>query len=156
VDEIQTIFWEISFCHSYHVLPTLIKDYPKLQVFTLSGTLPLEVEKVMSNYLGMENCNTVRQPSIGLNGIFLGVMDGPLNFQTIATHCLACLDKGSLHAICSTKDICRIVADNILSDAASRNVLLQIITSDTHKEKRSQTCSEWSTGNCDILISTTC
>ena len=155
LDEIQTIFFEIHFRHAYNVFPTLVKHLPGLQVVTLSGTFPTEMEDVLKTYLGTKPCRTVKKDGIGLDGIYLCVVDAPINLQSIADHCLKRTQIGAVHVICATKEFCSQLSDQI--QALNKNKLhVRVVSSDTHEEERSKSCQEWSNGNCIILVSTTC
>ena len=155
LDEIQCIFFEINFRPSYHVFPTLAKDLPELQVVTLSGTLPLDVEEVLKTYLSTNPCKSIRIDGLGLDGIYICVMDGPLKLESIAEHCLQRTMNGAVHVICATKEICYQLSEQI-EKLNKEKLDLRVVSSESNEEERSISSRAWASGHCSILVSTTC
>ena len=117
--------------------------------------MPPMIEDILKTYLGVEECQSIRLDGVGLNGIYICVIDGHINFGSIAMHCLERTKHGAVHVICATKEFCSKLSNQIQC-LNQNNIELRVVSSDTKEEERCKSCREWTLGNFSILVSTTC
>ena len=123
--------------------------------------MPPKIEDVLKTYLGIKECQTIRLDGIGLDGIYICVMNDHINFGSMAKHCLKRTLHGAVHVICATKEFCSkkksFVPNSLIRfNINKNNIDFRVVSSHTKEEERSKSYRERTIGNCSILVSTTC